>query len=150
VRQVIEDVVSSSDCTVIVIGGKSDRVRMEAFRGRGPARERVRLLTPVDLEGLADIIAGSIAFVGTDSGPIHLASLLGVPTVGLFGPAPPDLTAPLPVDGDYLYHHVECSPCRQKHCIRAQNPCMQGIPAADVLELVRRKLTGKPMQMTAA
>lgn len=47
-----------------------------------------------------------------DTGTMHLAALLGVPVVAIFGSTEPRLTGPL-LGNDHiiLRHHVECSPC---------------------------------------
>jgi ADP-heptose:LPS heptosyltransferase len=149
-QRVVETLVDTTECTVVVVGQAGDRRRMEQFRRGGFVRERVRLVTPANLEELANVVAGCNAFLGTDSGPLHLASLLGVPTVGLFGPAPPELTGHVHEKGDYVYHPLECSPCRQRHCIRRNAPCMHEITVEEVLDLLNRKISGTPLQMTAA
>lgn len=43
---------------------------------------------------LASELAGGLAFVGNDTGPAHLAGLLGLPTVAVFGPTAPEVWAP--------------------------------------------------------
>lgn len=48
--------------------------------------------TPV---GLMECLYGAAAFVGNDSGPGHLAGVLGLPTVSLFGPTDPALWKPV-------------------------------------------------------
>jgi heptosyltransferase-1 len=45
------------------------------------------LLPPLDLPGLAHVVSRASLFVAGDTGPLHLADALGVPTLGLFGPA---------------------------------------------------------------
>lgn len=47
------------------------------------------------LEELARILADASLFVGNDSGITHLAALLGVPTVAIFGPFDPIYWAPI-------------------------------------------------------
>lgn len=47
--------------------------------------------TPVEL---ARSLGGARGFVGNDSGPTHLAAMLGVPTVAVFGPTDPAVWAP--------------------------------------------------------
>jgi ADP-heptose:LPS heptosyltransferase len=42
---------------------------------------------PLDLPGLAHLIARAAIFVAGDTGPLHLADSLGIPTLGLFGPS---------------------------------------------------------------
>ena len=50
---------------------------------------------PADLLGLLKAYAGAGLFVGNDSGPGHLAGILGLPTVSLFGPTDPARWKPL-------------------------------------------------------
>jgi lipopolysaccharide heptosyltransferase II len=54
-------------------------------------------------------------FVGNDSGPMHVAAALGVPTIGIFGPGTARLTGPLARDGRAVAvgRDYPCSPCRQ-------------------------------------
>lgn len=53
-------------------------------------------LTPV---GLGERLRAAAAFVGNDSGTTHLAAMLGVPTVAVFGPTDPRVWAPV---GDHV------------------------------------------------
>ncbi len=48
-----------------------------------------------DLMELANVLTSARVFVGCDSGPTHLASALGVPTVALFGPTDPEEWGPI-------------------------------------------------------
>lgn len=48
--------------------------------------------TPLEL---ARALAPARCFVGNDSGPTHLAAMLGVPTVSVFGPTDPSVWAPV-------------------------------------------------------
>jgi len=43
---------------------------------------------------LAEIIRGAVLYVGCDSGPLHLSSATGTPSVALFGPKDPRTYAP--------------------------------------------------------
>ena len=54
--------------------------------------------------------------VCNDSGAMHLASALGVPTVAIFGSTEPLLTGPLGPRTAILRHHVPCSPCFLREC----------------------------------
>jgi len=61
---------------------------------RSPGRRR-RSQRPVDLLGLLSALSGANLFIGNDSGPGHLAGLLGIPTISLFGPTDPARWKPL-------------------------------------------------------
>ncbi len=96
------------------------------------------LQTETVLEAAA-LIAGSVLYIGNDSGPLHLATLLGAPAIGLFGPAPPSLTGPSGERTISLYRQVECSPCDQRRCIRPDNSC-RGLITPDQVLVAARQL----------
>jgi ADP-heptose:LPS heptosyltransferase len=61
----------------------------------GPAAPgRLAVARDVTLGRLAALAARAGAFVGNDSGPTHLAALVGCPTVAVFGPTDPARWAP--------------------------------------------------------
>lgn len=74
------------------------------------------------------------AFVGTDSGPLHLAAAVGARPVGLFGPASPELTGPVHAKGRFLRHAVKCSPCSQRRCVRPKESCMDLVRGGEAFE----------------
>lgn len=65
-----------------------------------------------DLPRLLDTLAGADRFIGNDSGPGHLAALLGVPTFTIFGPQLPGLFAPRHPQSAW----IEGAPCPHKPC----------------------------------
>lgn len=70
-----------------------------------------------------------------DTGTMHLAALLGVPTVSIFGSTEPALTGPLGQNHIVLRHHVECSPCFLRKC-PIDFRCMKAITADEVVAAV--------------
>ncbi|MEY2491338.1 MAG: heptosyltransferase [Verrucomicrobiota bacterium] len=66
-----------------------------------------------------------------DTGTMHLAALLGIPTVSIFGSTEPKRTGPLGVGHRILRHHVECSPCFLRDC-PLDFRCMREITVAEV------------------
>jgi ADP-heptose:LPS heptosyltransferase len=70
-------------------------------------------------------------YIGGDSGPMHLASLAGLPVVALFGPTDPVENAPFPgLPSRILVHDVGCNPCREGCPGR---PCMGAIGVDEVV-----------------
>ncbi|MFW5837028.1 MAG: glycosyltransferase family 9 protein [Desulfovibrionaceae bacterium] len=107
----------------------------------GPAEQEHGLETldffsekPQDLETLERLLLEAHAVVGNDCGPLHLAGMLGIPGVGVFGPAsrrqwgPPGLTL--------LAAQTQCRPCtrttRDLDCPRPR--CMEDVPVQQVLQ----------------
>jgi len=70
-----------------------------------------------------------------DTGTMHLAALLGVPVVAVFGSTEPRLTGPLGNGHIILRHHVECSPCFLREC-PIDFRCMKAVSADEVANAV--------------
>jgi heptosyltransferase II len=68
------------------------------------------------LEQFMAELAHSRLVVCNDSGSMHLASALGVPTVAIFGSTEPRRTGPLGPRTTVLREHVLCSPCFRREC----------------------------------
>jgi heptosyltransferase-1 len=76
---------------------------------------------------LAALISRAALYVGGDSGPLHLASLLGVPVVQILGPTHPVENTPYAGTPWRRVHAPQhCSPCRRgcaaAHCMSAIAP----------------------------
>jgi ADP-heptose:LPS heptosyltransferase len=79
-------------CAPILIAGPQDEeilAQVVAEAGTTPA---VRNLS---VAGLAALLSHCALYIGNDSGVTHLAGMLGVPTIALFGPTEPALWRPL-------------------------------------------------------
>jgi lipopolysaccharide heptosyltransferase I len=77
--------------SIVVWGPGENELARSIARAAGPA---AALAPPTDLRLLAAVLRRSSAFVGGDTGPMHLAWLTGCPVVALFGPTDPRLNAP--------------------------------------------------------
>ena len=82
---------------------------------------------------LACRVASARLAVGNDSGGVHLAAALGVPTLTVFGSTSPVWTAPLGPRTGTISAGLECSPCFDRKCSRGEPAeCLAGITAQDV------------------
>jgi lipopolysaccharide heptosyltransferase II len=75
-----------------------------------------------------------------DTGTMHLATLLGVPVVAIFGSTEPHLTGPLGTGHEVIRHQVECSPCFLREC-PIDFRCMKAVTVEEVVESVSSLLT---------
>ena len=78
------------------------------------------------------LVTGAALFVGNESGPLHIASVTGAPSLGLFGPGEPHVFYPHGTKTAFLHHVLECNPCDQVHCMHPENPCIQRITMEEV------------------
>jgi heptosyltransferase-2 len=67
-----------------------------------------------------------------DTGTMHLAAFLGVPTIAIFGSTEPQLTGPIGEDHVVIRHHVECSPCFLRKC-PLDFRCMKAVTVEEVV-----------------
>lgn len=74
-----------------------------------------------------------------DTGTMHLATLLGVPVVAIFGSTEDRLTGPLGPGNVVIRHHVECSPCFLREC-PIDFRCMKAVTVEEVTAAVLRLL----------
>jgi lipopolysaccharide heptosyltransferase II len=91
------------------------------------------LVGKTSISELMERLQGLHVLITNDTGTMHLAGLLGVPTVSIFGSTEPALTSPLGKNHRILRRHVECSPCFLREC-PLDFRCMTRIEVHDVVE----------------
>ena len=87
------------------------------------------------LDQLIDELRECRLLLTNDTGTMHLASLLGVPVVAIFGSTEPRLTGPLGTGDSILRHQVECSPCFLREC-PIDFRCMKAVSVQEVVVAV--------------
>ena len=87
--------------------------------GQTSLREAIALVSMCDL------------FVTNDSGLMHVASALNVPTVAIFGPTDQVTTGPRGKKIRIVNHRVHCSPCLKPEC-PVDHQCMNDIGVEEV------------------
>lgn len=81
------------------------------------------------------------AFLGHDSGPMHLAAAVQTPCVGIYGSRNfAGIWFPYGKKHRVLYHHVDCEGCRLQTCIVEQKKCVLSITADEVLAALAKTL----------
>lgn len=130
---------TKSGYRIVVVGGKEDRADGDIIA----EAEGLNLAGMTSLSETAAVIARSRLVISGDSGVLHIAVGLGIPTVSLFGPSSVKKWAPKGEKHIVLNHQLSCSPCSQygtippcPHGIR----CMNEITADQVVEAAVRLL----------
>lgn len=118
-----------TDAQVVLLGGPSDHEELARIASYLPPRRAVIPARPVSIKEMGAILERCRIFIGNDSGPMHVAAALGVPTVGIFGPGSPSRTAPIARPGrlQIVSRFYPCSPCRQRF-FRECPPAPSGKP----------------------
>lgn len=90
---------------------------------------------PESIQELIRQISNSSVFVGNDSGPVYVASLLGKHTLTIFGPTNPDYSASIGDHHEYINITLKCSPSgNNQYCFT--NAGRRGCPAFQCMDLL--------------
>jgi ADP-heptose:LPS heptosyltransferase len=121
---------------VVIVGGPEDASVAEGMAPHPNLRDWTgRLSVPQT----AAFLERADLFVGSDSGPAHLAACAGITSVILFsGTNRPAQWRPWSRRSLVLRHHVACRPCHQKVCPLADHPCMTELKPERVYREARR------------
>lgn len=99
---------------IVLLGAAGDAPIAEEITKQLPGAEN--RVGKTSLEEFISALASSRLVICNDSGAMHVASALDVPTVAIFGSTEPLLTGPLGTKTSVLRHHVPCSPCFLREC----------------------------------
>jgi lipopolysaccharide heptosyltransferase III len=93
------------------------------------------LLDSLDLGRLIALIAGCRIFVGNDSGPTHIASATGRPTIAIFGSSSSVHWRPWQTTNRVVQNEFACNPCRGDRCYAYSEPrCILSVTLEQVQE----------------
>jgi heptosyltransferase-2 len=121
--------------SVVLIGSEGERRVAEEVRAQIKSRAAV-LNGKTSLETLIGVLAESSLMITNDSGPMHIAAALGVPTVAVFGSTDEKVTGPCGSRTRIVKHAVECSPCLLREC-PIDHRCMTSVTVEDVCRAAR-------------
>jgi heptosyltransferase II len=94
-------------------------------------REPIVLTGETDLAQSAAVLSLVALLVTNDTGPAHLASALGRPTLVIFGPTNPATTRPFAASAEIVRRPPDCAPCMLRDC-PIDHRCMTAITAEEV------------------
>ncbi len=132
-------VAAGQGCRWVLVGTEKDRALGEALEKELGPDLCENLIGKTTLAGLIETLRGCRLLLSNDTGTMHLAAWLGVPTVAVFGSTEPRLTGPVAHDPSQvrvLRRQVECSPCFLREC-PLDLRCMAAVSVAETAAAVR-------------
>ncbi|MGU3408760.1 glycosyltransferase family 9 protein [Microbacterium sp. M1A1_1b] len=119
---------------VVLTGGSADVARATAVADAAGLPPEAVLAGVLDLQPFAAVVAAARVVVTVDTGAAHLASAYGIPSVVLFGPAPPESWGP-PTSGPHVVL-TDASVRRGDVFSEVPDPAILAVHPADVLAAV--------------
>jgi len=133
-------VASELGAAVAIFGSKDERALCESVAASITTRVK-NFAGETSLAEFIDLAAACRVYLTNDSGAMHIASALGVPTVAVFGSTDDQTTGPTGPLARVVREPVECSPCLKREC-PIDHRCMTRVSAARVAETALVLLAG--------
>jgi heptosyltransferase-2 len=129
--------------TILVFGSRDERPLCEEVAAaiRRAGRDARNLAGETSLREFIDLAAACNLMLTNDSGAMHVASALGVPTVTVFGATDDTTTGPTGPLARVVREHAECSPCLLREC-PIDHRCMTRVTTERVVAAASELLHG--------
>jgi heptosyltransferase-2 len=128
---------SLSPANFLVFGSPSEQELCASVAAQIPGARN--LAGSTTLAEFIELAAACCVFLTNDSGAMHVASALGVPTVTVFGATDDTTTGPTGPLARIVREHTECAPCLLREC-PIDHRCMTRISPERVAAAVREFL----------
>lgn len=101
------------------------------------------MLFGATLKQFAAVISHCNIFIANDTGPMHIAVAMKIPTIGIFGPGDWPSYGSYPKSANFimLRRPIKCWPCRDFSCTNQE--CMKLISAQDVFDATEKLINKK-------
>lgn len=133
---------TSRNARLVLVGGPGEEALGVEIE-RGLDAPVINLIGRTTLRQLAAVLRGCSLYVGNDTGPMHVAAAMKVPTVALFGSSCHHRFHPWSQNHQVVANELPCSPCasdphrdRCVECIFDHPHCMHELPLKRVKEAV--------------
>ncbi len=123
---------------VFIIGGPGDSDLIQEFKTQLSETPKLTYLdNKFNITELGGFIKNAKLFIGNDSGPIHIADALNIPSIGIFGASSPVRWGVIKPPHINLFKEIGCNPCDKVNCIYNSPKCLEAITPDDVIEKLK-------------
>jgi len=112
----------------IVVAGPGEQDLVERICAATPD---ALAMGPLGVREMMAVFSACDLFVGNNSGPLHIASALGLPTVSVMGPTDPLRFAPRGPADRVVRRDLPCSPCQRGRCWH--HTCLRSIEPGEIV-----------------
>ena len=124
------------DIRVVFTGIQQDALYANMLANTVSSSKIINLCGKTTINQLAALIKKCAVYLSADSAPLHIASAVKTPFIGLFGPTDPRRHIPPGDNCIVINKNIKCSPCYKPRCSR--KICMKSITPQEVLEAIKK------------
>ena len=132
----------STEYDIIIFGGPQDydiAQDIEHYLIEMGVVNYLNLATKLSVTQLISQIENLDLLVTCDSGPMHIAAALNIPTVAIFGPTKvKEISQWMNEKSIVVKKNFECQPCMKKTCPLKHHNCMKLIDESDILDAAKK------------
>ena len=121
----------------VVLWGPGERALADDVVAK--AGDAALLSPPTTIADVVALASAAAVMVSGDTGPTHIASAVGTPLVGIYGPTRPERNGPNGTDDECVSRASVCQ-CHHLRQCRRERMCLLDIEVAEVLAAVERRL----------
>ena len=141
---VIKHLIKKYDVLIVLIGSKGDVSYTNGFSQQFfETGNIINLCGKLSISQLIGLFSKSYFLITNDSGPLHIAATVGLPTISFFGPETPYLYGPKGQQHHVFYSDIFCSPClniyNSKFADCRENVCLKKISPELVMKTIQEK-----------
>ena len=133
------DGLADTPCVLVGSGEEDTALAADVMRLTQRARP-VNLVGRTSVKTLAAVLERCDLLLSADSGPMHLATAVGTPTLALFGSTDPAVTGPFDARSEAIYKALPCAPCGNHPTCDGRYDCLRAITPDEVVVAARRLL----------
>ena len=130
----------SSKYDIIIFGGKNEKDIanfIENFLIQNKVHNYKNLAGKTSIKELIKHIAQIDLFITGDSGPMHIAAALQIPTISIFGPTNDIETSQwMNKKSKVVRKNLDCQPCMRRKCPLKHHNCMKQIEVSEIIDSI--------------
>jgi len=113
--EICKELINKLDVSLLLLWGPGDE--RDAEKIKSELQDEITIAPETDVDEMAALINNCDVVIANDSGPMHIAAALNIPTLGLFGPTDPKKHGPYSDNSTYIIKDdLDCIICNKLVC----------------------------------
>lgn len=131
--RVIKEINKKTKCKFVITGGKEESFLVNELMKMTDLK-MINVVGKINIKELGALIKRCNLYISNDTGPIHIAAILKIPLIAIFGSSEITRYDPRNISekATVFYKKVDCSPCYNVNCKSMK--CMKAILPEEVIE----------------
>lgn len=139
--ELTNSLVEKYDCQVVLTGAKEDIPSTQPLLG---LKNVISFCGELSIAETAALMSFSNLVISGDTGPLHIATAVGVNTIGIYGAAPISRTGPYGDKANAICSDFKCMACNRRKCKflkknELYTPCLVELKPKYILNMIDTK-----------